>query len=133
MTRDDIIRMAREHHMQALPLDCYAGHIVNLESLVKAAFDAGSAAEREKVAQWMMQRGYATGHGDTTEDLLAELEWQIAENWTRAMVKGVETEREECAKVCEEWGAFNKIAAECAEAIRARGCKTSEGGENENT
>ncbi len=30
-------------------------------------------------------------------------------------------EREECAKVCEEWGAFNKIAAECAEAIRARG------------
>ena len=30
-------------------------------------------------------------------------------------------EREACAKVCEEWGAFNKIAAECAEAIRARG------------
>ncbi len=31
------------------------------------------------------------------------------------------SEREACAKVCEEWGAFNKIAAECAEAIRARG------------
>jgi len=38
-----------------------------------------AAAEREKVAQWMMQRGYATGHGDTTEDLLAELDWQIKE------------------------------------------------------
>ncbi len=50
MNRDDIIRMAREHHMQALPLDCYAGHIVNLESLVKAAFDAGAAAERDECA-----------------------------------------------------------------------------------
>ena len=36
-----------------------------------------AAAEREKVAQWMIQRSYATGHGDTTEDLLAELEWQV--------------------------------------------------------
>ena len=34
-------------------------------------------AEREKVAQWMIQRSYATGHGDTTEDLLKELDWQI--------------------------------------------------------
>ena len=52
------------------------------------------AAEREKVAQWMMQRGYATGHGDTIEDLLAELDWQIAENWNRAMINGVKTERD---------------------------------------
>jgi hypothetical protein len=34
---------------------------------------------REKVAQWMMERGYATGHGDTVEDLLKELEWQVTE------------------------------------------------------
>jgi hypothetical protein len=27
----------------------------------------------------MIRNGYATGHGDTTEDLLDELEWQIAE------------------------------------------------------
>lgn len=37
------------------------------------------AAEREKVARWMISHGYATGHGDTTEDLLEELEWQIKE------------------------------------------------------
>ena len=37
-----------------------------------------AAAEREKVARWMMERGYATGHGDSTEDLLQELDWQIA-------------------------------------------------------
>ena len=41
-----------------------------------------AAAEREKVAKWMIERSYATGHGDTLEGLLAELDWQIAENWT---------------------------------------------------
>ena len=30
-------------------------------------------------------------------------------------------EREACAKVCEEWGAFNNVAADCAAAIRQRG------------
>ena len=38
-----------------------------------------AAAEREKLAAWMMRQGYATGHGDSTEDLLKELEWQIEE------------------------------------------------------
>jgi hypothetical protein len=38
-----------------------------------------AAAEREKVAKWMISKGYSTGHGDTTEDLLKELEWQIRE------------------------------------------------------
>ena len=42
--------------------------------------------EREKVAAWMMGRGYATGHGDSTEDLLQELEWQIAENQPQEFV-----------------------------------------------
>ena len=28
---------------------------------------------RETVAEWMIRHGYATGHGDTVEDLLAEL------------------------------------------------------------
>jgi len=35
------------------------------------------ATEREKVAAWMTAQGYATGHGETIEDLLKELEWQI--------------------------------------------------------
>ena len=51
-----------------------------------------AAHEREKVANWMVERGYATGHGDTVEDLLKELEWQVAER-----------EREACAKVCDDW------------------------------
>ena len=69
------------------------------------------AAEREKVAQWMMTKGYATGHGDSIEDLMKELEWQIRES-----------EREACAKVCEDMDHNGvMIAADCAAAIRARG------------
>jgi hypothetical protein len=86
------------------------------------------AAERNKLAQWMIDRGYATGHGDTTEDLLQELEWQIAENWTRGMANGVQAEREACAKVCEDFyqGLPPKLTVrgyleDMAKAIRARG------------
>ena len=64
----------------------------------------------EAVAKWMIDRGYATGHGDTIEDLLKELEWQIRES-----------EREACAKVAE---AYEPRCDTCpsgvANAIRAR-------------
>jgi len=87
-----------------------------LEAAVKAAIEA----ERQKVAIWMIERSYATGHGDTTEDLLKELEWQVRES-----------EREACAKVCERIAADNygelsgrTIPEACARAIRARGEKT---------
>lgn len=66
-----------------------------------------------------MERGYSTGHGDFVEDLLEELEWQVAER-----------EREACAKLCEEYNTrqlYNdedmEVANECAQAIRARGDK----------
>lgn len=38
------------------------------------------AHERENVSKWMIDRSYATGHGDTIEDLLKELECQIRES-----------------------------------------------------
>lgn len=40
--------------------------------------------EIEKLAQWMIKKGYATGHGDTIEDLLQELAWQIDEDLDKA-------------------------------------------------
>ena len=81
----------------------------------KYAFLKASAvkAEREVVANWIMDKGFATGHGDSIVDLLDQLEWQIAEK-----------EREECAKLCEEMAVkdnltnYYKVAAN---AIRARG------------
>ena len=33
--------------------------------------------EREKVSQWMINHSFTTGHGDTLEDLLKELSWQV--------------------------------------------------------
>ena len=67
-----------------------------------------AAAEREKAAQWMMAKGYATGHGDSIEDLLQELEWQVQER-----------EREACAQVVEDMDVQHP--KHIAAAIRARG------------
>ena len=104
MDREQIIRMTRE----AGGFDATPEFLERFAALV-------AAAEREKVAAWMIERSYATGHGDTVEDLLKELEWRARES-----------EREACAKVCEEYGVgcFNNddiICDVCADLIRARG------------
>lgn len=81
-------------------------------------------SDKEILAAWMIQHGYATGHGDTIEDLLVELDIQIVENWTRALVKGVQGEREACAKVLDEMAAKDRLSnyfQVAAIAIRARG------------
>ncbi len=62
--------------------------------------DRAVAAEREKVAQWMLANSFATGHGDTLEDLLAELKWQVAEMRDRITAVRAE-EREACAELVE--------------------------------
>jgi hypothetical protein len=48
----------------------------------------GEKAGLEAVAQWMIARSYATGHGDTIEDMLVELEWQAASR-TRPVVRSL--------------------------------------------
>ena len=80
----------------------------------------------QKVSEWMMGHGYATGHGTSVGDLLQELEWQVAER-----------EREACAKVCDEiaqaktyqTGYLQETAEECVEAIRSRGIDGAKVGE----
>ena len=75
MTQDDIIAMAREAGIKSG--DIYkltVGHM-SIETLKRFAALA-QAAERNKVAAWMMAQGYATGHGDTMEQLLEEFEQQ---------------------------------------------------------
>ena len=103
MNREDIIRMAREAGLDP-DLWNYTDAFERFAALV-------AAAEREKVARWHIGSGYTTGHGDTIEDLLVELEWQVRES-----------EREACAKVCEDRERANLYGVkECAAAIRARG------------
>ena len=103
MDREEIIRMARNE---------YGFYAFTAESLAEFATII-AAAERNKLAAWMIQRGFATGHGDTIKDLLKELEWQIKER-----------ERESCAKAVEAKAhMFATLAAakSLAAAIRARG------------
>lgn len=38
-----------------------------------------AASDKEKLAYWMIDNGFATGHGDTMDDLLKELAWQVQE------------------------------------------------------
>ena len=95
MTRDNILRMAWEAGMP--PVE------ITTEFIAVAA--------REKVAAWKRARSYATGHGDTIEDLLKELEWQVAER-----------EREACAEVAESYEPRCDVCPKgVAAAIRARG------------
>ena len=78
-----------------------------------------AAAQREKVAQWMHGLGYATGHGDTIEDLLDHLGAQIAEK--------MKAEREACAKYVEQCSLPDSYSEAClpdiANELRARGNK----------
>jgi hypothetical protein len=92
MNRDDIIRMAREagFNLEHGFLLRVTGIDEDLERFAALA----AAAERNKVASWMMAQGYATGHGGTVEDLLKELEWQVRES-----------ERNACAAVARQWDA----------------------------
>lgn len=46
---------------------------------LKADLAALRDVEREKVAAWILSFGFATGHGDTIEDLLSEAGTQIQE------------------------------------------------------
>jgi hypothetical protein len=81
-----------------------------IDGYVKVLVQRAVQDEREKLAQWMLERGYATGHGDTTEGLLKELDWQRADDFDNALINGVEAEREECAKLLDEMAAADKLS-----------------------
>jgi hypothetical protein len=114
MNRDDINRMAEA---AGFPARRAFSDLSDLYPRLERFAALVAAAERNKLAQWMVSLGYATGHGDTMEDLLEELEWQVTESWSKVVVASVEAEREACAQI-----AFNaKTYIEAAAAIRARG------------
>ena len=95
MTRDDIIRMARE-----------AGFMVVSEGEPETgAWYECFTEEIERFAALVAARALEGSYDEMI-----------------ALVRAAE--REACAKVCEEWGAWNNVAADCAAAIRARGGKT---------
>jgi hypothetical protein len=113
VTGKEWARIDKDMNVTHLDMElCAKGPHNAYTALALAIWNKAIETEREKVAAWMMRQGYATGHGDTVEDLLKELEWQIRES-----------EREACAKVVE---AIDRNGAwvtkeEAAGAIRARG------------
>ena len=119
MNKEDIIRMAREACDQAPREDWNSTAWVFGDETLERFATLVAAAERNKLAAWMIERGYATGHGDTVEDLLKELEWQIDER--------IRNEREACAKVCDVLAVHPEYASDitkvAAQAIRAKGNK----------
>jgi hypothetical protein len=124
MNKDQITEMARGAGIaDAFLVTPHPGVVQQLERFAALA----QAVERNKLAAWMIAKGYATGHGDTTEDLLEELEREIgfdkAELWIKRISEAVLTEREACAKVCDafESDADPDAGAVLAKAIRARG------------
>ena len=132
-TRD----MAREVGIELDLIDEDEGQInwyITTEGM--KAFEAlARADERNKLASWMIAQGYATGHGDTMEGLLEELEREIgfkrAELWIKRISEAVLAEREACAVAAEmvpaQWDYPVEIphpaqaCQDCAAAIRARG------------
>ena len=122
MTQEDIIRMAREAGFVEYLLRVYRAD-EGVEHLARAAYEAGAAAQREKLAHWMRSMGYATGHGDTIEDLLDHLGTQIAEGLEAEVLM----EREACARIAETKGGYTHLptgvqicGSKAAAAIRAR-------------
>ena len=80
MNREDIIRMAREAGGADITSHGWTSWVgTQSTDFLKRFANLVAAHEREKVAKLMVERSYATGHGDTVEDLLKELEWQVAE------------------------------------------------------
>jgi hypothetical protein len=97
---------------------------MSIETLKRFAALA-QAAERNKLAAWMMAQGYATGHGDTMEQLLEELEREVgfkrAELWIKRINEAVLAEREACAKIIDDWPNGRDDVYSIGVAIRARG------------
>jgi hypothetical protein len=107
MTQEDIIRMAREANRYA---SHQTGDSFEWQEIRDERFAALIAAsQREKLAHWMRNLGYATGHGDTIEDLLDHLGTQIAEGLEVEAL----TEREACAQYVEQCGLPDSYSEAC--------------------
>ena len=118
MTQADIIAMAREAGFETLVRKgriCGFDRDNDYTEELQAFAILVAAAERNKLAAWMMAQGYATGHGDTMEGLLEELEREInfkrAELWLKRINEAVLTEREAVEDLLKEYDMVNSAFA----------------------
>jgi hypothetical protein len=118
---DDIIRMAREAGAEFAELPMGDAWVFPEEGQLQRFAALVRAAERNKLVAWMMAQDYATGHGDTMEGLLEELEREVgfkrAELWLKRINAAVLAEREACLNCYSP----DDTAQDWADKIRARG------------
>jgi endonuclease YncB( thermonuclease family) len=68
MNREQLIELAKN-------CGYWSGQTIEMNDVgIEQFANLVAAAERDKVAQWMIQKGYATEPSDTIEDLLEKLE-----------------------------------------------------------
>jgi hypothetical protein len=120
MTRDDIIRMAREAGFSFGVTDptIYAAH----ERFARLVI----AHERERLMEDLAPSGSFVSWNNTKCNPLADHMMQSKSAWDDGYASGVAAEREACAKVCEEEikrvkPIYSVTAENCVKAIRARG------------
>jgi hypothetical protein len=74
MDKEQIIQWARDAGFSVHD-GVVTGGAVDLEAFAKLV----AAHERNKLAAWMIQFGFATGHGDTMEELVDALGTEIVD------------------------------------------------------
>ena len=116
MNREEVINLAEEALSIRMEDKVWTMSTTHLEHFANAIANN----QRAKLALWMMSQGYSTGHGDSIEKLLEELEWQIEER--------IRNEREACAKVLFDYAERDDLSdsdesllKHLFELIRARG------------
>jgi hypothetical protein len=110
-----LVELVRADEREACAEVCDEARAARLAEQAKLV----AAHERNKLAAWMIQFGFATGHGDTMEELVDALGTEIVDR-----IDGeVEAEREACAKVADYYatGMERNYSEIIADAIRARG------------
>jgi hypothetical protein len=110
MDKEQIIQWARDAGFSVHD-GVVTGGAVDLEAFAKLV----AAHERNKLAAWMIQFGFATGHGDTMEELVDALGTEIVDR-----IDGdVEAERQAIAADA-DWCIQNHLEQFIPERIRAR-------------
>ena len=114
MTRDDIIRMAREAELQEVVEKTDHHTIVKMMDVPALERFAAlvAAAERDRVLE-------------IAKGMQEELQAKFEQNYMQGVIAGAAAEREACAKVCESLAGSmwvtREASLECSDAIRARG------------
>lgn len=98
-------------------MDYQAGICANELAAALASHDQ---KVREPLATWMIANSFATGHGDTVEDLLKELKWQIEESVQKVRAEVLEEAAQEIIRRSnKDWKIGSAMHTELQHAVLA--------------